>query len=752
MSLHAGSDQERYLIAESIPHLVWVAGPDGAAQYINRRWQAYTGVSVEQAMGWGWQHAIHPEDLPRALDLWRDSLRTGQPYEAEFRLRSIDGEYRWHIDRALPLRDAQGRVTHWFGTCTDIEDQKRAEQAQSWLAAIVESSDDAITSVDSAGRVLTWNPGAERLYGYSAAEMLGRPFFLVVPPELRDEVPPRMARVAQGQGVGPFETVRLRKDGRRIEVSISVAPLRDAGGKVIGGSAITRDITDRKRAEAERDRLLARLQLHIERLPLAYVLLDAGLRIADWNPAAERVFGFRKEEAVGRDPLGLIVPPMSRADVEAVFRRNRDRDMAAHGVHENRTKDGRTITCEWFNTPLVDDQGRFAGMLGLAQDITERKRLEEQLLHSQKMEAVGRLAGGVAHDFNNLLTIINGYAELLLQDLGGDAAGRASARAILEAGERAVRLTQQLLAFSRKDLAAPRTLDLNAAVTEAVAMLRRLIGEDILLTTDLQPGLGRVRADPTHLQQVVMNLAVNARDAMPRGGRLSLATREVQCEPGPHVLLAVTDNGCGMTEEVKAHLFEPFFTTKGVGQGTGLGLSTVYGIVKHSGGHIEVESQAGRGTTFRVYLPRAEDSSQAARPDGAGAVPRGSETILLAEDEDAVRALACQVLRSSGYAVLEASDGAQALWLAGEYREPIDLLVTDVVMPGLDGRGLAERLQALRPGIKALYLSGYTDDAVVRHGVSREEVHFLQKPFSAAGLARKVREVLDHTAAGGASS
>jgi PAS domain S-box-containing protein len=633
MSLRAGSDQERHLIAESIPHLVWVAGPDGATQYINRRWQAYTGVSVEQAMGWDWQYAIHPEDLPQALHLWRDALRTGQPYEAEFRLRRADGEYRWHIDRALPLRDTQGQITHWFGTCTDTEDQKRAED-----------------------------------------QLL---------------------------------------------------------------------LAHRRAAES-----LALLDTFIDNAPVGFALVDRDLRYARVNAALAAINGLSPADHLGRHVWEVL--PGLWPQLEPRYRQLLQGDGSVGEVEvSGETAAAPGWTRHWLvNHYPVRTGEELLGIGVIVNEVTERKRLEDQFLHSQKLEAVGRLAGGVAHDFNNLLTVINCYAAMLLQDLGADAPGAASARAILEAGERAAHLTQQLLAFGRKDLAAPRVLDLNAAVREAEAMLRRVLGEDVALTTDLQPGLGRVRADPTHVQQVVMNLAVNARDAMPRGGRLSLATRDVQREPGPYVLLAVSDTGCGMTEEVKAHLFEPFFTTKEVGQGTGLGLSTVYGIVKRSGGHIEVESQQGSGTTIRVYLPRVEEAPAPETPNGAGPVPRGSETVLLAEDEGAVRALGREVLRSSGYAVLEASDGTQALWLAGEHCGPIDLLVTDVVMPGLDGRGLAERLQALRPGIKVLYMSGYTDDAVVRHGVSRDEVQFLQKPFSPAALARKVREVLDQVARG----
>jgi PAS domain S-box-containing protein len=609
-------EEQPYLITESIPHLVWVAGPDGATQYINRRWQQYTGLSPGEAMGWDWQSAIHPDDVPQALELWRRALRTGETYAAEFRLRGADGVYRWHIDRALPLRDGRGNITHWFGTCTDIEDQKRAEDAlrasEGRFRALIEKSFDAILLLTAEGTVAYASPSTARLLGFSPEELLGRDSFDLVHPDDRAATAALFAQLAHLPGGTLSNSHRARcKDG-----------------------------------------------------------------------------GWRWLDVRGTNLLG-----------------------------------DPSVRCVVLNY----------------QDVTERKRLEEQYRQAQKMEAVGQLAGGIAHDFNNLLTVINGQAALLLQDVAAGTPAADAARAILKAGQRAAGLTQQLLAFSRKQIVAPRVLDLNAVVADTEAMLRPLIGEDVFLTRDLQPGLGAVRADPTQVQQVVMNLAVNARDAMPQGGRLSLLTRDA----GAFVLLAVTDTGCGMTAEVKAHLFEPFFTTKGPGEGTGLGLPTVYGIVKQSGGHIEVESQPGEGTAVRVYLPRADGAPAEERPNGEGPLPRGSETVLLAEDEDGVRALVRQVLQAGGYAVLEARDGAEALGLAEQHRGRVDLLVTDVVMPGLDGRALAERLVGHYPGLKVLYLSGYTDDAVVRHGVRQEKVHFLQKPFSPADLARKVREVLD---------
>jgi nitrogen-specific signal transduction histidine kinase/ActR/RegA family two-component response regulator len=394
-------------------------------------------------------------------------------------------------------------------------------------------------------------------------------------------------------------------------------------------------------------------------------------------------------------------------------------------------------------------------LLTVVRDITDRKELEDQVRQAQKMEAVGQLAGGVAHDFNNLLTIINGYSDIIQTQLPADNPMRELVREIGRAGERAASLTRQLLAFSRKQVLEPKVLSLNAAVTDMAQMLQRLLGEDIDLNSILEPGLGRIKADPGQIEQLLMNLAVNARDAMPQGGKLIIETSSAELDesctqtrpelrPGPYVLLSVSDTGTGMDEATKAHIFEPFFTTKGAGKGTGLGLATVHGIVKQSNGHITVTSALRQGTSFKVYLPVVEEVMASAKShSGLKPTLNGKETILLAEDEPALRALARHILQMHGYTVLEAGQSDKALRIAEEHRGRIHLLVTDVVMPVMSGRQLAERLVAVRPGLRVLYLSGYTDDAVVRHGVLQAETAFLQKPFTPSSLAAKVREVLD---------
>jgi len=400
--------------------------------------------------------------------------------------------------------------------------------------------------------------------------------------------------------------------------------------------------------------------------------------------------------------------------------------------------------------------GRITGAAKVVHDLSEVRVLESQLRQAVKLEVVGCLAGGVAHDFNNLLTVINGFSEMLLSSLRPDDPSRPLLRQINDAGERAASLTHQLLAFSRKQVLQPQVMDLNKPIRNSEKMLHRLIGEDVRLTCVLDPGLGRVKVDPGQMEQVIMNLAVNARDAMPQGGKLTIETANVELDegyaeshpevwPGRYVLLAVSDTGTGMDEQTKAHIFEPFFTTKEVGKGTGLGLATVHGIVKQSGGQIVVYSEPSHGTTFKIYLPAVEGLRTAGKSHpGIAAIAKGAETVLLVEDEKTVRLFTKIVLESCGYTVLEAPHGGEAVRLAENHDGPIHLLATDVVMPEISGRNLAERLSASRPGLKVLFLSGYTDDAVIRHGVLEAGVAFLQKPFSPRALAQKVREVLDN--------
>jgi signal transduction histidine kinase/ActR/RegA family two-component response regulator len=469
----------------------------------------------------------------------------------------------------------------------------------------------------------------------------------------------------------------------------------------------------------------------------------------------------RPDEILGHDDTVLFPPDVAKTVME------RDRAIMSNGrvvtIEEEVTfQTGASATYLTAKGPLLDGDGNVIGLFGIARDITDRKRaeeerssLQEQLQQAQKMESVGRLAGGVAHDFNNLLTVINGYAALVLTELDEDDPLCGPLAEIAKAGERSARLTQQLLAFSRKQILEPKVLDLNEVVAEVSKMLRRLVGEDVEVVTVLAPSLGRVLADAGQIQQVLMNLAVNARDAMPSGGKFLIETANVEFDEeyvavhadttsGPYVLLRVTDTGVGMDDDVRQHAFEPFFTTKPEGKGTGLGLSTVYGIVKQSGGGIWVYSEPGKGTTFKIYLPRvtepAETQNQLTRH--AGSSLRGAETVLVVEDQPDVRQLTIDVLKQYGYTVLEAANGDEALLVSEDFRDPIHLMITDVVMPGMTGRELAARIESLRPDMKTLYMSGYPDDIIAHQGVIEPGVAYLSKPFAPRALAEKVCELL----------
>ncbi|HUF35844.1 MAG TPA: PAS domain S-box protein [Gemmatimonadales bacterium] len=506
-------------------------------------------------------------------------------------------------------------------------------------------------------------------------------------------------------------------------------------------------VVERARAEEAIRASENRYRLLMEQAGDAILVLDTTGSIVDANTAATELTGYSRAELLALT-LADTYPPEDR-EMALVRMRQVSEGEAVRLERQLRRKNGENVDVEISAKVLPGGL-----MQGIIRDIRERRTLEEQLRQSQKMEAVGKLAGGVAHDFNNLLTAIAGYAELVLDTLASEDPRRLDVQEICQATDRAATLTRQLLAFSRRQVLQPRLLDLHNLVMGVERLVRRLIGEDVEIVSLTEPGLGLVRADPSQLEQVLLNLAVNARDAMPGGGRLTIETRNAllgpeytaghaAVEPGPYVLLAVTDNGSGMDDATRTRIFEPFFTTKEPGRGTGLGLSMVYGIVKQSGGYIWVYSEVGRGTSFKIYLPRVAGEVAQAAPEPAPSGQGGKETILLVEDEPAVRSLAHRLLTERGYRVIAAADGTAALDLAGRHEGVIDLLMTDVVMPGMGGRELAERLLALRPATRVLYITGYTEDTVVRHGLVRSGLSFLEKPFRPDVLLARVRQVLD---------
>ena len=627
-----------------------------------------------------------------------------------------------------------------------LDSSQELQKNLSLLQGIMDSTTDAIFVKDLEGRYIMANSA-------SVKGALGKTDVEIFDPESARALMDRDRQVIRTGSTVTYEQFAMIEGVPRTFLATK-GPYRDTNGKILGVLGIARDITDRKKAEEEIRRSQQRLSIHVEHTPLAVVEWDMNFRVVAWNPSAERIFGYSREEALGQHAT-FIVPPQFRDHVDRVWYALVTQQGGSRSANDNLTKDGRTISCEWYNTPLIDDSGRVLGVASLVQNVTERVALEERLRQSQKMEAIGRLAGGIAHDFNNLLTVILGYSQIVADDVPSGSRLGDSAAQIKSAADRAAGITRQLLAFSRKQMLSPRIINLNEIVLNLDSLLRRLIGEDIEVLTAPAQDLGSVKADPGQVEQVIMNLALNARDAMPNGGKLTLETANAALdeayahghqpvEPGNYVMLAVSDTGQGMSSETQARIFEPFYTTKEVGKGTGLGLSMVYGIVKQSGGYIWVYSEPERGTTFKIYLPRVDQSPEIVAPESHSRdVHRGTETILLVEDDSQLRQLSSLVLTQCGYKVLAAENPEQGLAFCQAKQTRIHLLVTDIVMPRMNGRQLAEQIQKVCPETRVLYISGYTSNAIVHYGVLDSGLWFLPKPFTLSALVRKVREVLD---------
>jgi PAS domain S-box-containing protein len=624
------------------------------------------------------------------------------------------------------------------------------QSSEARYRAIVEVAFDCIITIDAQGIVNEFNPAAERTFGYRRDEAVGRELAsLIIPPELRDAHRQGLAHYLK-TGVGPvlgklIEIHALRADGSEFPAELAITEISGSPQKFTG---VVRDITARRAAEAALIESERAFRSTFDDAPLGIAQVGIDGRWIRVNRHLASVLDRDPDDLCGQTFLDIFHPDDPPLDLTMQADQPGDREARV------RRKDGQYVLVRLTISALRTVSGAPRHFIVILEDVSERHRLEERLRQSQKMEAIGRLAGGVAHDFNNLLTAILGYAQLLAEDIGPADPKRRDVDEIIKAAESSAALTGQLLAFSRKQVLKPTTLDLNALIGNTSVMLRRLIGEHIDLVTSLAPDLKPVNADVTQLEQIVINLSVNARDAMPYGGRLTFETANVELdetsgtqpvmiEPGSYVMLAVNDTGVGMDAETRRRLFEPFFTTKEQGRGTGLGLATVYGIVKQSGGYIWVYSEPGHGASFRVYLPVA---LQAVKPPPLHQ-PRsnrgGTETILLVEDERAVRVMTRIILERSGYHVLEAATPEEARQLFGKHADAIALLITDVVMPGCHGPALYTQLSAERASLNVLYMSGYTDDEMINAGRLERGVDFIDKPFTAQRLIEKVREVLD---------
>lgn len=742
-------------LIDNVPDLIYVK--DSASRFIvaNRTVTSFAGRAAAEDLVGKTDFDFFPKDL--ATGYFADEqaiIRSGKPVVGRTEA-SVDsqGNSKWLSTSKVPLRDSHGHTIGIIGIGRDITERKTAEdslrESNQALGALVAASPVGILCVDRLWNVTLWNPAAERIFGWTEKELLGRPFCFV-PAEMQKSYDDLRAAALRGEIVSSREMRARKRDRSPIDVLVSMAPLRDGNGEIRGTMDIIVDLTSSRKAETQ-----LRLQAAaLESSANAVAITDRPGNIIWVNPAFTGMTGYSANEVIGKS-FNILNSGKQPKDFFDHLWQTIQAGEPWRGEIINRRKDGSLYTDEQTITPVRNLNGDTSHFVATSQDITERKQLAQQLNQAQKMESIGRLAGGVAHDFNNLLSVIIGYSDALLDRPGLDSQTRKQTEEIRKAGRRAATLTRQLLAFSRQQVLEPKVLNLNAIVTDTERMLQRLIGEDIELQSKLDPALGSVKADPGQIEQIIVNLAVNARDAMPQGGRLFIETctrdldedyarRHPPCAPGRYVLLAVTDTGTGMDPEIRAHIFEPFFTTKELGKGTGLGLSTVYGIVKQSGGYIWVYSELGHGSTFKIYLPQVDEPPQAIHPSELSSKQLlGSETILIVEDEESMRTLTRSLLEQSGYTVLEANNGNHAFEVAQHHADPIHLLLTDIVMPGINGPNVATRFVQLHPETRVVYMSGYSGFSANGSGLLQAGMNLLQKPFTRDALLRKVREALE---------
>jgi PAS domain S-box-containing protein len=732
----------------------WV-GPDGSILRANQAELDLLGYRPDEYIGRTIKD-FHV-DQPVIEDIL-SRLTSGQVlHDYPARLRAKDGSIRnVRIDSSGYFRE--GKFVHTRCFTRDVTDQLAAEQATQRLAAIVASSADAIVGKTLDGEITSWNAAAERIFGYPAEEMVGAPIFRLIPEDLHDAERLLLDRIRSGEWVQLSETERIRLDGQRISISLSVSPIRDASGRVIGASSIMRDVTERKQAEAALARSQERLQLALSAARMGAWHYDLSTGALSWDENLKQLHGLEPQVSIpNRDDFLQRVHQDDRAYVQESLARALSgsgrleceyRIVLPTGKVRWMAELGRVVRDGPAGTPLY--------VTGFSMDVTDRKTMEERLRQAQRMDSVGQLAGGIAHEANNMMSVVLGCADYVLQRADLPDPVRQDVDQIWRAAKRTAGITQQLLAFSRRQMLQPQVLDLNATVTSLESILTRALGESRAVRMHLSPTLGLIRADPGQLEQVLLNLTLNARDAMGDGGRLTIetmnvvldeayaATKPVEAlEPGEYAALVVTDTGHGMDQATLSRVFEPFFTTKVVGQGTGLGLSTVYGIVKQSGGFVWAYSEPGLGTTFKLYFPIV--SSVALTPSESQPAPAGrvEEVVVIAEDEPMVRDIMARTLRECGYTVLEAADGRQALTMLETETRPISLIVADVVMPDMGGQEMATRLVERLPGVPVLFTSGYTGLDVVSRGLLEPGREFLQKPLAPETLARKVREMVD---------
>lgn len=751
------------MLLDQAPSAIYEADAEGRLTYFNGRFAELHSMQ-ERIHGLGSVfEAVHPEDREFVVALWREAIRETREFSTEHRVLNGDQRERWITLQGKPLRAVSGEIRMVGGawdTSSVHQALAAARRADSLMDSIVHSTPVPIFVLDKDARVTVWNPAAQALFGFSAEEVIGGPNPVVAERDRR-EFEGSFARVMAGEVLAAQRVTRTTREGHRVEVSLYATPVLDEEGRVSGVAACLMDVSAHVAAERE-------LQLRALDLRRSQEIANLGSWYFDFTPDSDgtdgrlqwssqtyRIFGVDEgtfEVSMAR--FLELVHPDDRQGLMAAARRAVSKGVEYRFDHRIIRPDGETRLVSERACLERSGDGQLLRLVGTIQDVTEQRQLEQRLAQADRMEGIGRLAGGVAHDFNNLLTVINGYCDLLLEGSGRNESYLRPVREIRKAGTRAAELTNQLLAFGRRQVTQPRLVDLNTAANEAAGMLGRLLGEDIALSLELTDQPIRTWIDPTQINQVLMNLAINARDAMPWGGRLTIRTslnrvpeqlelyeeRKLCC-----AVLEVEDTGEGMEACVLAHIFEPFFTTKTEGRGSGLGLPMVYGIVKQAGGDIQVSSEPGQGTRFTIYLPTGEESEASACEivQPVSDVKGGNETVLIVEDQADVLEIAAMALRGKGYSILEAQSPGEAFSICESHEGPIHLILTDIVLPGMSGLEMSRLLAVHRPEAKLVFMSGYAREKVAERGILPADTEYMAKPFTIHEIQSRVRRVLD---------
>ncbi len=752
-----GRSEEKYRrIFEELQDLYYRTDAKGMIEDVSPSAKSLGGYDREDLIGMPVYKLF--KNRSDRLRLTRALLESGNVTDYELTLLRKNGEEIEASASSHLIYDENRRPIGIEGVLRDITRRKRADEEirrlKEFNEGIIQNMTEGIVVENAEGFYTFVNPVAASMLGYSSEELVGKHWTMIVPSDNQPEVQAADERRKHGQS-DQYELELERKDGTRVPILVSGSP-RSENGEFAGALVVFTDITERRCAEQALRESEERFRHVAENSEEWIWEVDTNGKYTYASPVVEKVLGYRVDEIVGEKCFYDLFHPEDKEErQEIAFEAFSERRAFREFINRNIHKSGRVVWLSTSGVPILDEKGSLLGYRGADTDITNRKQLEARLRQAAKMEAIGKLAGGIAHDFNNLLTVIRGYSQMMLKRFNSDGPDYEDMLEIKNACERATELTQQLLAFGRKQIVRPKVLDLNAVVSDTERMLRRIVSEDIDFGTQLAPDLWNVKIDPGQIDQILVNIAGNARDAMPDGGRLTIKTanidigesnviEHVEVSRGQYVMLAMGDTGMGMDDETLSRVFEPFFSTKERGKGTGLGLSTVYGIVKQNNGYIWLSSEFGTGTVVTIYLPREMEDVESSEPDRTHyKSTRGTETVLLVEDDVAVRRLAKRILIKSGYSVLEAAEGEEALRINEQYSERVHLLVTDVIMPGMSGKELADRIISTHPEIKVIFISGYTDDVLTRRGVLGPGTDLIHKPFSPEALLEKVREVLE---------